>query len=140
MRTKFIILGVQLFALCGGTLFCRAELFMPGAWLTDIGGEYITESWTLPGRLNGDGATFDVTVDTTNPSMPILQAVPNSGTIGIGHAWYETTLDSVVDFSFTTNTTPFYYVNIAGEILMTPNQSFYIAFKLEKGSAEKGSA
>jgi hypothetical protein len=102
------------------------------------GGGAQIESWTTPGRWSGDGAAFGVTVDTSNPLLPVLHPAEGTGTIGIGHVWYEATEGQTIDSDFALSTAPFFsiYGVEDGEIQMMPDVSFYLAFRL--GGSEPG--
>lgn len=107
-----------------------ADLYTPGAWMSPYGSgtNPALTSWTLPNE-QGAGAYLYMLVDVSNPAMPVL--TPDYGTVGIGHSWYETTVDTAIDYNYAISTTPFYAESSSdGEIQMTLNLPFYMAFKL----------
>jgi hypothetical protein len=137
---KTIKLGLGIFFVFGHLVSSQADLFTPGAYFGTLGTDYGIGASTLPDG-QGDGAAFEMGLDLSNLAMPILQSVSYSGTIGIGHAWYETTINTVIDEAFATSTPYFYRGAISGDIQITLSLPFYLAFWLdanESGSPDVG--
>jgi len=132
MRKEKIVCAL-LGLICGATFSCHADLFFPAARVTSAGTDYFMETSTLPFGGGGEDAAFGLEIDLGNPASPVLRPT-GWGSPGIGHVWYETTLDTVIDASFASSATPFYSIfdsaNISEEIQMTINQPFMMAFRL----------
>lgn len=130
---KTLLLTATLHLLLGVNAPSHAALLNPGAGISGVSTNY-----TLSGNTGTpDGAGIFVNIDILSPTAAFLR--PENGTVGIGHIWYETSADTVIDPDFIAATTPFYSIfdisNTSGEIQMLQNQSFLTAFWLDTNSS-----
>ncbi len=102
---------------------------------------YFIGTSTLPNN-GGEGAGFLLFVDSSDADAPVLRPNDAFTLISIGHAWYGGVgTGMVIDADFVTGRETFYdnfnVVDTSGEIVLTEDEPFYMAFWLG-GSSESG--